>query len=109
MIALSNAGARPILLPDEKGNVALTKMIQTLATFEINEVLIEAGSRLNGSLIRAKLVDELVIYLAPHFIGDAAQSMLNLPELTSLSEKYKLKIQDLRMVGQDIRIIARFL
>jgi diaminohydroxyphosphoribosylaminopyrimidine deaminase/5-amino-6-(5-phosphoribosylamino)uracil reductase len=108
-IALSNAGARPILLPDEKGNVALTKMIQTLATFEINEVLIEAGSKLNGSLIRAKLVDELVIYLAPHFIGDAAQSMLNLPELTSLSEKYKLKIQDLRMVGQDIRIIARFL
>ncbi|MCK5714924.1 MAG: bifunctional diaminohydroxyphosphoribosylaminopyrimidine deaminase/5-amino-6-(5-phosphoribosylamino)uracil reductase RibD, partial [Nitrosomonadaceae bacterium] len=69
LIALSNAGARPILLPDEKGNVALTKMIQTLATFEINEVLIEAGSRLNGSLIRAKLVDELVIYLAPHFIG----------------------------------------
>ena len=109
LIALSNAGARPILLPDEKGNVALTEMIQTLATFEINEVLIEAGSKLNGSLIRAKLVDELVIYLAPHIIGDAAQSMLNLPELTSLSEKYKLKIRDLRMVGQDIRIIARFL
>lgn len=109
LIALSKAGARPILLPDEKGDVALTKMIQTLATFEINEVLIEAGSRLNGSFIRANLVDELVIYLAPHFIGDAAQSMLSLPELTNLSEKYKLKIQDLRMVGQDIRIIARFL
>lgn len=97
------------MLPDEKGNVALAKMMQTLANFKINEVLIESGSSLNGSFIRAKLVDELVIYLAPHFIGDAAQSMLSLPELTNLSEKYKLKIQDLRMVGQDIRIIARFL
>lgn len=107
--ALSKAGARPIVLPDENGNVALEKMMQMLATLEINEVLVEAGNRLNSSLINARLVDELVIYLAPHLIGDHALGMLNLPELSNLSEKLKLKILDLRMIGQDIRIIARFL
>lgn len=106
---LKKAGARPIILPDEKGKIALEKMIKTLADFEINEVLIEAGSKLSGAFIKARLVDELIIYLAPHLIGVAAQGMLELPELKDLTEKYNLKIQDLRMVGQDIRVITRFL
>ena len=63
---------------------------------------------MNGSLIHAGLVDELVIYLAPYLIGDAARGMLNLPELTDLAEKRALKIYDLRTVGPDIRVIARF-
>lgn len=107
--ALSNAGARPINLPDENGKITLVKMIQKLADFEINEVLIEAGNKLSGAFIRERLVDELVIYFAPHLIGNTALGMLQLPELTDLSEKYNLKTQDLRMVGQDIRIITRFL
>lgn len=107
--ALNNAGARPINLPDENGKIALVKMIQKLADFEINEVLIEAGNKLSGAFIREQLVDELVIYLAPHLIGNTALGMLQLPELTDLSEKYNLQTQDLRMVGQDIRIITRFL
>ena len=106
---LKKAGARPIILPNKKGKVDLVKMIQILADFEINEVLIEAGSKLNGAFIRERLVDELVIYLAPHLIGNMASGMLQLPELTDLSEKYNLKTQDLRMVGKDIRIISRFL
>jgi len=107
--ALKKVGARPIILPNKKGKVDLVKMIQMLSDFEINEVLIEAGSKLNGALIRARLVDELVIYLAPHVIGNTASGMLQLPELTDLSEKYNLKIKDLRMVGEDIRIMTRFL
>jgi len=107
--ALKKVGARPIILPNEKGKVDLAKMIAMLADFEINEVLVEAGSKLNGALIKARLVDELVIYLAPNLIGNTAQGMLQLPELTDLSEKYKLKTQDLRMVGEDIRIMTRFL
>ena len=107
--ALKKIGARPIILPDKKGKVDLAKMIEMLADFEINEVLVEAGSKLNGALIRARLVDELVIYLAPHLIGNTATGMLQLPELTDLSEKYNLKTQDLRKVGEDIRIMTRFL
>ena len=106
---LKKAGARPIILPDEKGKIALEKMIKILADFEINEVLIEAGSKLSGAFIKARLVDELIIYFAPHLIGVAAQGMLELPELKDLTEKHNLKIQDLRMVGQDIRVITRFL
>lgn len=111
--ALRDRGARPMVLPDTNtsapGKVDLVKMMQQLAEFEINEVLVEAGFKLNGALIKAGLVDELVIYLAPHLLGDVARGMLNLPELTDLAGRRELKIQDLRMLGQDIRIIARFL
>tara|TARA_B100000686_G_C16796784_1_gene983003 strand:+ start:1085 stop:2170 length:1086 start_codon:yes stop_codon:yes gene_type:complete len=105
--ALKKAGARPILLPNRKGRVELKKVLQRLAEYEINEVLVEAGSKLNGALIKAELIDELIIYLAPHLIGSTGLGMLQLSELSNLSEKYNLKIQDLRMVGKDIRIIAR--
>ena len=109
--ALRDKGARPMVLPDTSapGKVDLAKMMQQLADFEINEVLVEAGFRLNGALIKAGLVDELVIYLAPHLLGDVARGMLNLPELTDLADRQELKIQDLRMLGQDVRIIARFI
>ena len=83
--------------------------MQILADFEINELLVEAGNRLSSAFIREGLVDELIIYLAPHLIGNRAMGMLQLPELTDLSEKYNLKIKDLRMVGEDIRIMSRFL
>lgn len=108
---LHDRGARPMVLPDtgNPGKVDLAKMMQMLADFEINEVLVEAGFKLNGALIRAGLVDELVIYLAPHLLGDVARGMLNLPELTDLAGRQELKIQDLRMLGQDVRIIARLL
>ena len=49
----------------------------------------------------------MIIYLAPHLLGDEAQGMMKLPELASLERKKTLAIQDLRMIGQDIRVIAR--
>jgi diaminohydroxyphosphoribosylaminopyrimidine deaminase/5-amino-6-(5-phosphoribosylamino)uracil reductase len=58
-------------------------------------------------LINAGLVDELVIYLAPCLIGDAARGMLKLPELADLQGKRVLSIEDMRRVGPDIRITAR--
>jgi diaminohydroxyphosphoribosylaminopyrimidine deaminase/5-amino-6-(5-phosphoribosylamino)uracil reductase len=108
IVALRDVGAHVILLPDSAGNVDLAAMMQRLADLEINEVLVEAGRGLNGGLLQADLVDELVIYLAPCLIGNAAQDMLKLPELLNLEDKRALKIHDVRAVGQDIRIIARF-
>jgi len=107
--ALSQMNARVIALPDAKGAVDLQQMMTVLAESGINEVLVEAGSGLNGALVEAGLVDELIIYVAPHLIGNNAQGMIALPELTDLERKKKLKIQDVRMIGQDIRIIAGFL
>ncbi|PTR07186.1 diaminohydroxyphosphoribosylaminopyrimidine deaminase [Nitrosospira sp. Nsp5] len=105
--ALRDVGARSIVMPDKNDNIDLVGMMRTLADFEINEVMVEAGSKLNGALIHAGLVDELVIYLAPYLIGDVARGMLKLPELTDLAGKHALMIHDLRMVGPDIRVIAR--
>lgn len=106
--ALQDLGARVIILPEENGGMDLAEVLRMLADVEINEVLVEAGCRLNGSLINAGLVDELVIYLAPCLLGDEAQSMVKLPELTDLAQKRALKVQDIRSVGGDIRIIAHF-
>ncbi len=108
IMALREVGARVIVLPGEDGRVDLAGMMQQLADFEINEVLIEAGFKLNGALINAGLVDELVIYLAPCLIGDAARGMMKLPELADLADKRTLKINDVRMVGTDIRLTAGF-
>jgi diaminohydroxyphosphoribosylaminopyrimidine deaminase/5-amino-6-(5-phosphoribosylamino)uracil reductase len=105
--ALHEVGARVIVLPDQNDNVDLAAMMRKLADFEINEVLVEAGWRLNGALINAALVDELVIYLAPYLIGDAARGMLKLPELADLQGKRALSIEDMRRVGPDIRITAQ--
>ena len=78
-----------------------------LAQRGINEVHAEAGFKLNGSLLREGLVDELLLYLAPCLIGHAAGGLFNLPELTTLDDKHRLRIHDLRQIGEDIRLIAR--
>ena len=107
--ALSKMGVRVIVLPNAEGRVDLERMMMMLADFGMNEVLVEAGCGLNGALIEAGLIDEMIIFLAPHLLGDDARGMVQLPEFTNLGQKKTLKINDLRMVGQDIRIIARFL
>ncbi len=106
---LRKKGAQVIGMPDEHNNVDLEKMMHKLADFGINELLVEAGNKLNGALARTGLIDEMVIFLAPHLLGEKALGLINLPELTSLDQKSSLEIQDLRMVGKDIRIIAKFL
>jgi diaminohydroxyphosphoribosylaminopyrimidine deaminase/5-amino-6-(5-phosphoribosylamino)uracil reductase len=106
--ALHRMGANVIVLPDTGGAVDLEAMMAMLATDSgINEILVEAGSGLNGALVAAGLVDELVIYLAPHLLGNAAQGICKLPELTQLDRRKTLAIQDLRMIGCDIRVVAR--
>ena len=105
--ALSKLGTRVVVLPNAEGMVDLEKMMVMLADWGMNEILVEAGSGLNGALINAGLVNEMIIYLAPHLLGDDAQGMIRLPELRNLEHKKILEIQDLRMIGQDIRVIAR--
>lgn len=107
--ALSQLGAQVITLPNAEGSVDLKKMMAMLADFGMNELLVEAGCGLNGALVEAGLVDEIILFLAPHLLGDTAQGMIKLPELVSLAQKKTLAIQDLRMIGQDIRVIAKFL
>jgi len=105
--ALEERGAEIVVLPNASNKVDLAALMRELARREVNEVHVEAGFRLNGSLLRENLVDELVVYLAPHVIGDAAQGMFHLPELQDLSARRELDLREVRTVGNDIRIIAR--
>ena len=104
---LEDKNARVIPLPDEHGKVDLAAMAQELGKRGCNEILVEAGTKLNGSLLRTNLIDELLIYLAPHLLGDIARGMFGVAELTTLSERRELALQEVRQIGQDIRIIAR--
>jgi len=108
MAALGEKGAEVIVLPNAAGKVELPDLFRELARRELNEIHIEAGHKLNGSLVNEGMVDELVLYLAPSVIGDAARGMFNLPELTDLEGRRRASITDVRMVGEDVRVVARF-
>jgi diaminohydroxyphosphoribosylaminopyrimidine deaminase/5-amino-6-(5-phosphoribosylamino)uracil reductase len=104
--ALEKAGATVSVLPDDNGHVELNAMLRDLALRECNEVLLEAGSTLNGAMLRAGLVDELLLYIAPQLLGDKARGLAQLGELTGLDQGVNLRWQDVRQIGNDLRITA---
>lgn len=106
--ALVQRGAEVVLLPGADGKVDLPSLLEELARRGANEVHAEAGFALSGALLRAGLVDELLLYLAPCLIGDAARGMFDLPPLEALAARTPLLIRDLRLLGPDLRLLARF-
>jgi len=96
-----------VVMNNQDGKVDLRKMMQELARRGVNELHVEAGFKLNGSLLREGCVDELLIYLNPSLLGDAAQGMVNLPEVLSLGKRTALKIVSFDRIGDDLRILAR--
>jgi diaminohydroxyphosphoribosylaminopyrimidine deaminase/5-amino-6-(5-phosphoribosylamino)uracil reductase len=105
--SLREAGAEVVIIPNEHSKVELFKLMQELARRELNEIHVEAGTKLNGSLLQAGVVDELLVYLAPSVIGDSGRGMFHLPELTDLSQTTALKIREVERIGADLRILAR--
>jgi diaminohydroxyphosphoribosylaminopyrimidine deaminase/5-amino-6-(5-phosphoribosylamino)uracil reductase len=91
---------------DSGGKVDLAALMRELARRGINELHAEAGSRLNGSLVQAGLVDELLAYLAPCLIGPG-QPMIDLPAVTSLAQVRRLTLREVVRVGDDVRLLAR--
>ena len=73
----------------------------------MNDVLVEAGPRLAGYLLEKELVDELVIYLAPHIMGSNTRRMFETSAWTALGDRSELDIMEVRNVGRDMRITAR--
>jgi diaminohydroxyphosphoribosylaminopyrimidine deaminase/5-amino-6-(5-phosphoribosylamino)uracil reductase len=110
--ALEALGAKVIYLPGHNaqgqptGKVDLAALIKDLGQREINELHVEAGFKLNGSLLREGLVDEFVVYLAPKVLGQGA-GMFNLGPLTELAQGVVLDFKSTDMVGPDLRIVAR--
>ncbi|MBL8446300.1 MAG: bifunctional diaminohydroxyphosphoribosylaminopyrimidine deaminase/5-amino-6-(5-phosphoribosylamino)uracil reductase RibD [Zoogloeaceae bacterium] len=104
---LEARGAEILELPHEMGRVDLAALLRELGRRGINELHGEAGRSLNGAMLDAGCVDELLLYVAPILVGDTAQGLLRLPEMTDLSQAHRLRFHDLRVVGHDLRILAR--
>ena len=104
--ALQARGASIVYHPDASGKVDLAAMLRDLAVREVNEVHVEAGHKLNGSLIREGLVDEFLVYLAPSLIGQGREMALFGP-ITELSQAVGLQFESVERLGPDIRILAR--
>ena len=104
---LQEQGAEVIVLPNAAGKVDLPALMLEPGRRGINEVHVEAGCKLNGSLINEGCVDELLVYFAPCLIGDRARGMADFPELADLGDRRALRIGETRMVGSDLRILAR--
>lgn len=108
--ALEARGATIIVCPNASGKVDLAAMLADLATREVNELHVEAGHKLNGSLLREGLIDELLVYLAPKWIGDGLGMASNAASggpLTDLSAALPLDFRRTDLIGDDLRIVAR--
>jgi diaminohydroxyphosphoribosylaminopyrimidine deaminase/5-amino-6-(5-phosphoribosylamino)uracil reductase len=89
------------------GRVSLPDVMRRLGELEFNEILVEAGPVLNGALLDAGLIDELVVYMASHVLGADARGMFAIPELTDMSHRIRFELVELRRVGADCRLTFR--
>ncbi len=104
---LTAAGAEILFLDAKSKAINLESLMTQLASREINELHIEAGATLCGAFLRAGLVDELVLYMAPHIMGSHARGMFNFPSLESMADRIRLETQDVRAVGTDWRFVCK--
>lgn len=105
--SLEAAGAQIVRLPGSDGRLDLDQVLRYLGEQEINEVLLESGATLAGAMLEQGLVDELVIYQAPHLMGDKGRGLFVLPGIEAMADRIALCVTDLRQFGQDIRITAK--
>ncbi len=105
--ALEAAGARVMELPRSADGIDLHALLRQLAQLQYNELLVEAGPTLSGAFLRAGLLDELVLYIAPHLLGDGARSLFRLPLLEDMQQRVTFEINALRQVGADLRLTLK--
>ena len=104
--ALEARGAEVVFCPNPSGKVDLPAMLMELGRRGLNEVLVETGTRLNGSLLREGCVDELLAYLAPSVLGERSLGMFDLPTMDELAQRATLRFTDVARVGDDLRLRA---
>ena len=105
--ALRRAGAELVRLPGAGGRVDLPRLLAVLGEREVNEVMVECGPTLAGALLAAGLIDELVLYVAPLLLGEAARGLFALPAITRMNERVALRILSMDPVGRDWRLRVR--
>jgi diaminohydroxyphosphoribosylaminopyrimidine deaminase/5-amino-6-(5-phosphoribosylamino)uracil reductase len=106
--ALEARGAEVVRVASQGQKADLAAAARLLGGRGCNEVMVETGGKLMGSLLSAGVVDELTLYYAPLILGDKSQALFVLPEWTSLDEALRPRIVDVRAIGPDIRVTAVF-
>ena len=101
------SGTEVLTVPGTTDAVDLDALVTLLGDLGANEVLLESGATLGGAMLRAGLIDELVIYMAPILLGSEARGLFQLPELKRMAQRIMLNIIDIRAVGDDWRITAQ--
>jgi diaminohydroxyphosphoribosylaminopyrimidine deaminase/5-amino-6-(5-phosphoribosylamino)uracil reductase len=104
--ALAERNAEVVVLPKQKNHVDLHALMHWLGEHAINEVHVEAGSRLTGALLQARCVDEMLMYTAPLIIGQGI-GMAHMDALANLSEAQRFEFLDIQRCGSDLRVRAR--
>jgi len=89
--------------------INLQALMEMLGEKEVNNLMLEAGAKLSGSMLKANLVDEIVLYIAPDLLGSDARGMFLVPGLDSMADKIKMEFRDIRRVGRDVRVTLQIL
>ncbi|MGI4985048.1 MAG: bifunctional diaminohydroxyphosphoribosylaminopyrimidine deaminase/5-amino-6-(5-phosphoribosylamino)uracil reductase RibD [Janthinobacterium lividum] len=105
--ALRERGAEVIALPNPQGKVDLPALMNVLGERSINELHVEAGAKLSGSMISEGCVDEWLLYLAPNLLGRGF-GLFDLAPPASLAERRQLAFHAVDRIGDDLRILARW-
>nr|WP_096526688.1 bifunctional diaminohydroxyphosphoribosylaminopyrimidine deaminase/5-amino-6-(5-phosphoribosylamino)uracil reductase RibD [Candidatus Nitrosoglobus terrae] len=104
---LRRMGVEVIAIPATQQGLDLKALMGVLAHREINELQIECGARLAGSFLQAGLIDELLLYIAPKIMGDAALGLFRLPGIQTMDNCIEVEIKEIRAVGRDLRLLAK--
>jgi len=104
--ALSSAKVRIACFPLVNGMLDLGQIVAYLAHMEVNELLLEAGPGLNGTMLQSGLIDEFIVYMAPRLIGDEGKGPFHMPWVNHMDDLIDLRITEMRAVGEDWRIRA---
>ena len=94
-------------VPMRDGLLDLDAVLKRLAQMEINEVQVEAGATLAGALLRAELVDEVLLYVAPILLGADARPLFDGLQIAEMTQRLRLQTVDTRRLGDDLRLLLR--
>ncbi|MEN8259612.1 MAG: bifunctional diaminohydroxyphosphoribosylaminopyrimidine deaminase/5-amino-6-(5-phosphoribosylamino)uracil reductase RibD [Pseudomonadota bacterium] len=95
------------LPPDSMGRVDLNAALDFLGYREMNEVMVEAGAVLNGGLLQERLLDQLVVYMAPVILGNDGRGLFSIPEIQRMADRAELELTEMRHVGRELRMTFR--
>lgn len=104
--ALEMRGAELVAMAGVNAKVDLRSMLHDLGERGVNELHVEAGSKLNGSFVREGLIDEWLVYMAPRLLG-TGRDLASFGPLATLGDALALRFCGVERVGDDLRLLLR--